>query len=184
MYAISRQSILLITANPSAVACRSILRALITIEQRGREERDVKGKGFAPGSVKWKHNSDRTNRATDVTRKRLTHIFHIAQRFLALNSSVPSRSTRIRIYTDPLAHEEEHVAGETSPENALIIYECGRVRKNISIYLKSHPFESNYRDEIKMSTNLDPTTYIHVYAPQTWRVCVACDRSRAVYLQI
>lgn len=75
------------------------------------------------------------------------------------------------------------------PESVLIIRmrTCPR-RRNISIYLKSHPFESNYRDEIKMSTELRARACMRAYACsrklRSSRMFVFCDRPRAIYLQI
>lgn len=61
------------------------------------------------------------------------------------------------------------------PESALIIrmWTCARYG-NILIYLKSHPFESNYRDEIKMSTGA-ASALVFVLRER---------RARPVYLQI
>lgn len=52
-----------------------------------------------------------------------------------------------------LCHPIRTPSPRSRPESALIIrmWTCARYG-NILIYLKSHPFESNYRDEIKMST--------------------------------
>jgi len=61
------------------------------------------------------------------------------------------------------------------PESALIIrmWTCAWYG-NILIYLKSHPFESNYRDEIKMSTG----------AASALVFVLRDRRARPVYLQI
>lgn len=82
-------------------------------------------------------------------------------------STAPASSTSVTPVRTP--------SPRSRPESALIIrmWTCARYG-NILIYLKSHPFESNYRDEIKMSTG----------AASALVFVLRDRRARPVYLQI